>query len=406
MIDLLREIWQTICTNKLRTALTGIAVTWGVFMLIVLLSLARGLTNSFQEGMMSRNNAEIRVWSGRTSKPYRGNREGRRVYLKDRDMMILPQNNSEYVEKVISQISGSGNISTPKAKVNSSYVGVFPEAFNSSYIDSMKGGRLLNNRDLNDKAKVIVIPQYYAEQLFPPDGNGALGSYVECMGLSFKVVGVYESRWNRQMYIPFTTARMLAKDREDLGSLTVSLKNVKTEQDGTEAETAIRNTLSNVHNFDPEDENAVYISNRFNNSLTAGKAMVILDTSVWVLGILTLLTGIVGISNIMFVTVRERTHEIGIRRAIGAKPYKILVQVIAEAIGITLLFGYIGIVLGMIVTQLLTLVIPAEVMTNPTVSIAIALEVMAVLVFSGAVAGLFPALKALKVKPVEALRDE
>lgn len=135
--------------------------------------------------------------------------------------------------------------------------------------------------------------------------------------------------------------------------------------------------------------------------------MVILDTSVWVLGILTLLTGIVGISNIMFVTVRERTHEIGIRRAIGAKPRKILIQVIAEAVGITLLFGYLGIVFGMVVTQIISYLIgPDGPLTNPTVSIAIALEVMAVLVVSGAVAGLFPALKALKVKPVEALRDE
>lgn len=200
---------------------------------------------------------------------------------------------------------------------------------------------------------------------------------------------------------------MLAADKEDLGTLSVSLKDVKTEEDGNSAETGIRNTLSSVHNFDPDDENAVYISNYFTNSLKAGQAMVILDTSVWVLGILTLLTGIVGISNIMFVTVRERTHEIGIRRAIGAKPRKILIQVIAEAVGITLLFGYLGIVFGMVVTQIISYLIgPDGPLTNPTVSIAIALEVMAVLVVSGAVAGLFPALKALKVKPVEALRDE
>lgn len=135
--------------------------------------------------------------------------------------------------------------------------------------------------------------------------------------------------------------------------------------------------------------------------------MVILDTSVWALGILTLLTGIVGISNIMFVTVRERTHEIGIRRAIGAKPHKILIQVMAEAVGITLLFGYLGIVLGMVATQVIAAVIgPDGPLSNPTVSISIAVEVMCVLVVSGALAGLFPAMKALKVKPVEALRYE
>lgn len=407
MIDLLREIWQTIRTNKMRTALTGIAVTWGVFMLIVLLSIARGVTNNFQEGIMSRNNAQLQVWSGYTSIPYHGNREGRRVRLNDKDLKILPKSNSRHVEQVVSQIYGSASISTPENRIDASYFGVFPQAFNKSNIETIKEGRLINDRDLNEQAKVIVLPLYYTQQLFPPDGKGALGSRVVFRGLSFKIIGIYESRWNRNIYIPFTTARMLSADKDDYGSLTINLKNVNTEEDGTEAETGVRKTLSSVHNFDPQDENAVYIHNRFNNSLTAGKAMVILDTSVWVLGILTLLTGIVGISNIMFVTVRERTHEIGIRRAIGAKPGKILTQVIAEAIGITLLFGYLGIVLGMIVTQIIAYYIgPDGPLTNPTVNITIALEVMGVLVVSGALAGLFPALKALKVKPVEALRDE
>lgn len=387
--------------------MTGIAVTWGVFMLIVLLSMARGVTNGFSENMKGRDTALIRVFSGMTSKPYKGNREGRYVRLKSEDMKIIPAENSRYVKEVTSNLYGGKSVSTPKAKVSTGYEGVFPSKKEEQRIDNLNQGRFITDRDMNEKAKVIVIPQYYAEQLFPPDGKDALGGRVECQGISFKVVGVYESEWNRTMYIPFTTARVLAADKEDLGTLSVSLKNVKTESDGISAEKGIRNTLSTVHNFDPDDENAIYISNYFTNNIKVGQAMVILDTSVWVLGILTLLTGIVGISNIMFVTVRERTHEIGIRRAIGAKPRKILIQVIAEAVGITLLFGYIGIVLGMVVTQIIAKVIgPDGPLTNPTVSIAIAVEVMAVLVVSGAVAGLFPAMKALKVKPVEALRDE
>ncbi|TGY76081.1 ABC transporter permease [Lepagella muris] len=407
MTDLIREIFQTIRTNKLRTVLTGIAVTWGVFMLIVLLSMARGVTNNFQEMMVSRNTASIRIFSGNTSIPYKGNREGRRIRMKDGDMKILPENNPKYVEEVTSRIYGSGNISTPKAKISESYTGVFPSIKQEQDIRTMKEGRFITDRDLAEKAKVIVLPEYYANQLFPPDGIGACGGRVDCQGLSFKVVGVYQSNWNRSCYIPFTTARMIASDREDLGTLSVALKNVHTEEDGNTAETDIRNTLATVHNFDPADENAVYISNSFTNAIKTRQALVILDTSVWVLGILTLLTGIVGISNIMFVTVRERTHEIGIRRAIGAKPHKILTQVIAEAVGITLLFGYLGIVFGMIVTQIIAYIIgPDGPISNPTVSIAIALEVMGVLVLAGAIAGLFPAMKALKIKPVEALRDE
>ena len=291
--------------------------------------------------------------------------------------------------------------------MSQSYSGVYPSESSRLNPGDLKQGRFINDRDMQEKAKVIVIPMYYAKQLFPPDGEGALGGRVNCNGLSMKVVGVYESRNRRDVYIPFTTARMLSSDQNKLDNLSIDLKNVSTEADGTAAEDGIRETLSSIHNFDPKDDNAIYVGNYFNNSLTGKAAMGILDTCVWVLGILTLLTGIVGISNIMFVTVRERTHEIGIRRAIGAKPRKILTQVIAESVSITVLFGYIGIVLGMMVTQLIAhFVDDGEMLRNPTVSLAIAFEVTLVLIVSGALAGLFPALKALKVKPVEALRDE
>lgn len=409
MLDLFREISQTLGHNKVRTALTGIAVTWGIFMLIVLLSMARGVTNSFNHDMMSRNNAKIEVWSGTTSIPYRGNREGRRIRLKDSDLEGVPDRNPQYVDEVTSRIRGGEKITSTKAQVSRSYTGVFPQEFTNGRNGDMISGRFITDRDMDDKAKVMVIPKYYASQLFPPEGEKALGARVNCNGLSFLVIGVYDSPWNREVYIPFTTARMMASDREDLGSLSVILKEVNTEKDGTDAEEGIRNTLANSHDFDPKDTNAVYIYNYFTNALTGKNALGILDTCVWVLGILTLLTGIVGISNIMFVTVKERTHEIGIRRAIGAKPRKILSQIIVESVAITVIFGYIGIVLGTAVTQVISMLIgdgDDSPLRNPTVSLSIAVEVTAVLVLAGMIAGLFPALKALKVKPVEALRDE
>lgn len=404
MIDFFHEISQTLGQNKLRTALTGIAVTWGIFMLIVLLGMARGVTNGFETGVMKNNSMNLRIWAGSTSVPYHGNREGRNIWMKDADMKIIPQKNARFVEGVTSRIYGGGTLSTPKAQVSQGYSGVFPEEFDISNRGKMVAGRFISERDLKEKTKVMVLPKYYTNQLFPPDGN-ALGKRVSNAGLSFLVVGVYDSEWNRDVYIPFTTARMMSSNREDLGTMTVRLKNVQTEEDGTEAEDGVRNTLAKQHDFDPDDTNAVYISNSFKNALQGQNAMNILDTSVWVLGLLTLLTGIVGISNIMFVTVKERTHEIGIRRAIGARPRQILSQVIAESVAITVLFGYIGIVLGMVVTQVIAGAFP-DVLENPTVNLSIALEVTGVLVLAGAFAGLFPALKALKVKPVEALRDE
>lgn len=280
-------------------------------------------------------------------------------------------------------------------------------SFSGSALGDIIHGRYINQRDMDEKAKVMVIPQYYAEQLFPPHGKGAYGGRVDCNGLSFKVVGIYDSRWNRSIYIPYTTAMVLSSDKNDLGRISVEMKDVRTENDALAVEANVRNTLSRRHDFNPNDPNAVYVSNSFINSLKANIAMLILNTSVWVLGTLTLLTGIVGIGNIMFVTVKERTHEIGIRRAIGAKPRQILTQVVAESIAITVVFGYIGIVLGTAVTQVIAHFIGDDgPLRNPTVSLSIAFEVTLFLVFAGALAGLFPALRALKIKPVEALRDE
>lgn len=404
--DLAREIGQTLSHNKVRTALTGIAVTWGIFMLIVLLGVARGVTNSFEEGMSTHENEVIRVYSGQTSIPYRGNREGRYIRLNEGDMKGIAVNDMQHVKNVTARIYGGKQISHLDKSVSASYDGVFPSAASQVSLDSLRG-RFINERDMRETSKVIVMPKSIVKQLFPPEGEGAVGSRVNVDGLSFIVVGVFSNRWNNSSYIPYTTAHMLSADKEDLGNLTVQLKNVETEDDGTAAEKSVKNTLATRHNFNPDDDSAVFLANYFNNSLTAKKGIGILDTSVWILGILTLLTGIVGVSNIMFVTVRERTHEIGIRRAIGAKPRKIIMQIIAESVSITLLFGYIGIVLGMIVTQIIAhFTEDSGVLLNPTVSISIACEVTLVLVLAGAFAGLFPALKAMKVKPVEALRYE
>ncbi len=405
MIDLFHEIMQTLRNNKLRTILTGVAVTWGVFMLIVLLGVARGVTNSFNSNMMNGNDTRLRVFGGRTSVPWEGNPEGRRIRLEERDLKDVPEGASKYVGDVTSRIYGGGTMSTPKAKINESYSGVFPSLVKELSNFELKEGRFINKEDVDKTRKVVVLPQYYVEQLFPSEDKDVLGRIVIIKGLAFKVIGIYESRSMREVYIPFSTARLMASDRSDLGQLNINLKNVETEEDGLEAEKLVKNTLAKTHRFDPEDESAVWISNYFTNALTAKKGMAILDISVWVLGVLTLLTGIVGISNITFVSVRERTHEIGIRRAIGAKPHKILTQILAEAVAITLIFGYLGIVLGTAVTQVIALGDEGP-LENPTVSLSIALEVTAVLVLAGVLAGLFPALKALKVKPVEALRDE
>jgi len=408
MIDLINEILQTLKHNKMRTALTGIAVAWGIFMLIVLLGVGNGVTNSFKKNAMTPGSQKINVWGGRTSKPYHGYREGRRIDLKQNDMTVIADENAKFVDEVTSTIDGyNGNISSGKESVSGWYAGVFPSELELRSEMRMKYGRFLNEKDMVNNAKSVVISEYTAKRLFPPEGDDAVGKRLSFNGLSFLVVGVYESRWGRNIYIPYNTAKMLAGNKDELGSMSVMLKNVNTIEDGDAAETAIRQTLASTHDFAPDDARAVWTWNQFSQGLKGLQAMNILNLSIWILGLLTLLTGVVGISNIMFVSVKERTHEIGIRRAIGAKPRSILVQIIAESVAITTLFGYIGIVFGTAATYVLNIMFgDTDFMDNPSVNISIAIEVTAVLIVAGALAGLFPALKSLKIKPVEALRDE
>lgn len=409
MIDLFIEILQTLQHNKLRTALTGLAVAWGIFMLIVLLGMGNGVTNAFKENAMSPGSQRIAVWGGRTSKPYHGHKDGRRIKLKKNDMTTVADEHDDFVDDITTTLYGaSGSISAGTNSISESFVGVFPTQLELGNTDSeMVEGRFINDKDMATKAKVVVLPTTYASQLFPPDGKNALGQRINIGKISFKVIGIYKAGWNRSIYIPFNTARMLTGNNNEIDNMSIMLKNLKTESDGENAEKSIKETLASIHDFDPEDESAVWIWNQFSQGLKGLAAMNILNLSIWILGLLTLLSGVVGISNIMFVSVKERTHEIGIRRAIGAKPRSILTQIIAESVAITTLFGYIGILSGTLTTQVLNSCFSdVEFLKNPSVSLSIAIEVTIVLIIAGALAGLFPAIKALKVKPVEALRDE
>lgn len=406
MFDLFREISQTINNNRLRTFLTGIAVAWGIFMLIVLLGMARGVLNSFENSNWAQTSNRINVYQGSTSKAYKGYTEGRRIKPDMEDMDLLTQNNREHVSDVTSHINLANSIfSTPKDYVSSSPLGVYPIKAKTDNL-KMIAGRFINDADIKYKRKSIVLEEKNAKTMFG-DAKSAIGKRVDGMGLTWLVVGVYSHDWRTDVYLPFTTAKLLSGNDKYVGNLGVEIKNVTTLEDGENLEQKIRNDLARKHDFSGEDKSALYFSNQFTDYLRNITAFKILDLSVWIIGIFTLLSGIVGVSNIMFVSVRERTHEIGIRRAIGAKPRNILAQIIMESIAITTLFGYIGVILGMGVTQIIASITEgSDFLKNPTVSFQIALEVTIVLIITGALAGLFPALKATKVRPVEALRDE
>lgn len=406
MLDLAREIMQTLRNNKLRTSLTGFAVAWGIFMLIILLGMSNGVLNSFNEHVAENGDAAIEIYNGYTSRPYKGLKENRFIRMRESDMAIVKKENAKHVAAVSSRIGvDTATISTTHDYITGGFTGVFPNYASTSGL-TITNGRFINDKDMEEQRKVMVLTQKNAELLFE-DAEKAVGSHVNSMGLTFTVIGIYDRQGWTSSFIPFTTVEALVNNGGRINSMTISTKGLTSIEQGEQLEKDVRTTLSRLHTFDPDDQSALWIWNQYVNQMTSGQALNILNIAIWIIGLFTMLSGIVGVSNIMFVSVRERTHEIGIRRAIGAKPRNILTQIILESVSITALFGYIGIFLGICVTELLAKVFAGtDFVNNPTIDIAIALEVTGVLIFSGALAGIFPALKALKVKPVEALRTE
>lgn len=405
MFDLINEIWQTMRTNKLRTALTGLAVAWGIFMLIILLGISKGVLTSFQSSSLAQNPNKINVYPCNTSMPYKGLKEGRYIQLRDRNLDEIKNDNPNDVASATAEMNQSGTISTPLDYITTSYSGVFPGTEKMLQLP-MIYGRFINEKDLNDMRKVIVLNKKDAETLFKNIGS-SIGKTVDVNGIAFTLVGIYEHEWRSGTFIPYTTARALSGFDDKVYSIQVDIKGVKNMEDAERVERNIKSTLAKYNQFDPDDESAVWMWNRFSSYLNSQEAAGVLNTAMWVIGLLTLITGIVGVSNIMFVSVRERTHEIGIRRAIGARPHNILLQVIIESVAMTTLFGYIGILLGTIGNEIMAQVFAdGDFIKDPRVDLSLAIEVTVVLIVSGALAGIFPAMRALKIRPVEALRTE
>ena len=406
MLDLAREILQTLAHNKLRTALTGLAVAWGIFMLIVLLGMSRGIVNATQRNSSIEQSSYVNVWGGWTGKAHKGYKEGRRIRLQEADLQPVATHGGPHVASAMGSVSiDSAKVSTQRDYIAGGIEGVYPGEAVVDHVE-MKHGRFINERDLRERRKVLVLNTDNARLLFGSE-DSAVGRRVDCLGLSWVVAGVYDNAWSRTTYAPFTTTMMLTGNSGRVNNISVKLADMHSAQDSKEAEQGIRGVLAQRHDFADDDNSAVHLWNRFEQYIAQQTASVVLDAVVWIIGLLTLLSGIVGVSNIMFVSVRERTHEIGIRRAIGAKPRSILAQVIAESVAITALFGYIGVFLGILVTEVIDHAFGStDFLYNPRVDISIAIEVTVVLVVVGALAGIFPAVKATKVKPVEALRDE
>ncbi|MDE6179835.1 MAG: ABC transporter permease [Phocaeicola sp.] len=418
MIDLIQEIFGTIKRNKLRTFLTGFAVAWGIFMLIVLLGAGNGLIHAFENSSADMAMNSIKVFPGWTSKAYDGLKEGRRIQLDNKDYRITETDFSKYVINVGASLRQSNvTLSYGQDYVSTTLEGVYP---NHQEVEKVKTieGRFINELDISQRRKVIILHTKTAEMLFKKDANKAIGKFINANGVAYQVVGLFTDKGSFQpnALIPFSTLQIIYNKGDKLNNLTFMTRGLDTEEKNQIFEKAYRKAIGVHHRFTADDKGAIWLWNRFTQFLQQEKGMRILTTAIWVIGIFTLLSGIVGVSNIMLITVKERTHEFGIRKALGAKPLSILWLIIAESVAITTFFGYIGMVAGIAATEYMNAVAGKQTMDagmfsetvflNPTINISIAIHATRTLVIDGTRAGFFPARKAVMIRPIEALRAD
>ena len=419
MRELIKEIWSTSKRNKLRTSLTGFAVAWGIFMLIFLLGAGNGLINAqLQQSTRFLANS-MRVFPGETSKAYKGLKEGRSITLNDRDILISNQTYGQYVDDVGGRLEQYNvNINYGDNYVASqSLVGVAPT---HPKIDKTEliAGRFINEIDMKDQRKNVVLSRSQAKELCK-DYRSLVGKNVKISNLNFQVVGIYkddESRNNTDAFIAYSTIKTIYAKGDDAGSLEFTIKNLKTKEDNEQFEKNYRASINNNHQAAPDDDRTIWLWNRYMDNIQMNQGIAIMQTALWIVGLFTLLSGIVGVSNIMLITVKERTREFGVRKAIGAKPWSILKLIITESIIITSFFGYIGMVCGVAANEIMDATIghttidtglfKAAMFVNPTVGIGTCIGATIAIVIAGTIAGLIPAIKAARIRPIEALRAE
>ena len=421
MNDLLTEIWESIRRNKLRTALTGFAVAWGIFMLIVLLGAGNGLMNAFMnQGDRFATNT-MAVFGGVTSKPANGYQTGRRIELNDQDIALTQSVLfAEHVDKISPELfKGPYTLVFNNRHISAYLNGCYPTLQEMNKIEMFEG-RFINQNDIQMQRKSIVLAASHAIELMNggEDYASMIGKTVTAGGITWQVVGVYKTDRTAQRvedFVPVTTMQVLMNEANMVDQINFSFHGLTTEEENEQFEKTYRAALNRAHKAAPDDESSIWIWNRFTQNMQMNKGTHYIRTALWVLGILTLVGGIVGVSNIMLITVKERTREFGIRKAIGASPWAVMKLILAESVSITALFGYIGMFLGMVACEVMKMTVgqssveffgeTVRLFVNPTVSLSISVGVTILLVVAGTLAGISPAMKAARIRPIEALND-
>ena len=411
-LDSWQEIFDTIRKNKLRTFLTGLSVASGIFILVILLGFGKGMENGIRKQFEQDATNRIWVWTQTTSKEYKGLNPGRRIRLQNSDYDHIEKTYQDQLEYRTKTRWVGGSINYKKESGSYSIVGVSP---GYQHIENQKMimGRYLNYADLQNKNKVVIISKKIQRELLK-DVENPLHEYLQLSGINFKIVGVYMDeageREENRLLIPVTTAQTVFNGSNRISNMGFTLKPEKTFDEAFAASQKftkeIKQFLQQSHTVSPDDNSAINV----HNMLDEAKRFYTLTNNIafffWFVGICTIIAGVVGVSNIMLIIVKERTREIGIRKALGAKPWSIIGMIMKESIFVTTISGFIGLFLSMGLLEIVGPNVEVDYIVNPSVDLRIALTMVVLLVVAGSLAGFIPAWRAAHIQPIEALKDQ
>ncbi|MAB39007.1 MAG: ABC transporter ATP-binding protein [Aequorivita sp.] len=411
-IERWQEIFEAIRKNKLRTFLTGLSVASGIFILVILLAIGQGMSNGVAKEFENDATNRISVWTNVTSVEYKGLNPGRIIEMDNRDYEMAVNKNTDKIELKSGVYSRWGQLTTYKKESGSYRVEGVRGDYQFLENETLVVGRYINQNDLNSFEKNAVIGNQVYLDLFK--GKEALGEYIDITGIKFKVVGVYTDpggeREETRIFIPLTTAQRVYNAGDKLRSLAFTLEKHDKYEDALAASEAfsaqLEADLKTKHSIAPNDERAVNVNNTLENTKRFYDLNNMIRWFFWGVGICTIIAGVVGVSNIMLIIVKERTKEIGVRKAIGAQPWSIIGMILHESIFVTAIAGFVGLIFSLLLLQLVGPYIETDYIKNPSVDFSVAITTVIILVVAGAIAGFFPAYRAANIKPIEALRDE
>lgn len=405
--DRWQEIFETIRKNKLRTFLSGFTVALGIFIFVMLFGLGNGLKNTFAEFFMDDSTNTLFLYPGKTTKPYKGFKRDRNIEFDNTDLADIKAQFPFYLETLTPRISRSAFVKYKNESDNYTTRAVAP-AHQAIEKTILMAGRYINERDVQEQTKVVVIGRLVAEDLFKKEN--ALGKYLDIGSVMFRVVGIFQDsggdREERTIYMPYTTRQLIEKNNDKIDQIIVSFPPRIGHAGSLAFEKKLRLFLKQKKSIDPTDSGGVYIRNAADDFKRNQQFAEVLQWIVTFVGLGTLIAGIIGISNIMVFVVKERTKELGIRKALGATPRSVIQLILQESIFITLISGYIGMLLGVLLLKNIGLKLEDFFIKNPYIDNSTALWSTFILVLFGAIAGYIPAKRAAQIKPIIALRDD